>query len=208
VTNNNLPGVNLAAFQKNSDLVEISMETPKRVGILITFLVFGVFGVWAAIAPISGAAHGSGLVTVKSYKKLVQHLEGGLRAPADRDVVGQRHQDHGQEGREAFVEIGDVDALDLREHQVAHQDQGRRRGLARDDPREWRKGNREQEQDAGDHRCEACAGTVGHAGGALDVRGVRRHAGQAADDRCDAVDHQDRRSRGQTSQASRSSATR
>jgi epimerase transport system membrane fusion protein len=54
------------------------MDTPMRVGLLIIFLVFGIFGVWAAVAPIEGAAHAPGIVVVKTYKKLVQHLEGGI----------------------------------------------------------------------------------------------------------------------------------
>ncbi len=57
---------------------ETSMEMPRRVGLIIFFLVFGVFGVWASIAPLGAFAVASGVVTVKSYKKTVQHLEGGL----------------------------------------------------------------------------------------------------------------------------------
>ena len=41
-------------------------------------LVFGVFGVWAAVAPLDGAAYAPGSVTVKSYSQVVQHLEGGI----------------------------------------------------------------------------------------------------------------------------------
>ncbi|PCI77070.1 MAG: hemolysin secretion protein D [SAR86 cluster bacterium] len=55
-----------------------SMETPKRFGLGLFFLVFGVFGLWATLAPIEGAAHAPGTVAVKSYKKIVQHLEGGI----------------------------------------------------------------------------------------------------------------------------------
>ncbi|MFT4817462.1 MAG: epimerase transport system membrane fusion protein [Pseudohongiellaceae bacterium] len=55
-----------------------SMETPKRFGLGLFFLVFGVFGLWASLAPIEGAAHAPGTVAVKSYKKIVQHLEGGI----------------------------------------------------------------------------------------------------------------------------------
>jgi len=55
-----------------------SIEMPKRVGLIIFFLVFGVFGVWAAFAPINGAAHAAGTVLVKSNNKIVQHLEGGI----------------------------------------------------------------------------------------------------------------------------------
>lgn len=57
---------------------ETSMEVPRRVGLIIFFLVFGVFGVWASVAPIDGAAVASGVVTVRTYKKTVQHLEGGI----------------------------------------------------------------------------------------------------------------------------------
>jgi len=58
--------------------VDTSMAIPKRVGLIILFLVFGVFGFWAAYAPINAAAHASGVVTVESYKKIIQHLEGGI----------------------------------------------------------------------------------------------------------------------------------
>lgn len=54
------------------------MEMPKRVGMVIFFLVFVVFGGWSAFAPLGGAAHAPGLVTVESYSKVVQHLEGGI----------------------------------------------------------------------------------------------------------------------------------
>jgi membrane fusion protein, epimerase transport system len=52
----------------------------KRTGLIAAFLVFGVFGVWATTAPIDGASHAQGTVTVRSHKKLVQHLEGGIIA--------------------------------------------------------------------------------------------------------------------------------
>lgn len=51
---------------------------PKRVGFTIFFLVFGVFGVWSTFAPISGAALAAGTVAVRSNKKIIQHLEGGI----------------------------------------------------------------------------------------------------------------------------------
>jgi epimerase transport system membrane fusion protein len=51
---------------------------PRRIGYIILALVFGVFGGWACIAPLDSAALGQGLVTVKSYRKTVQHLEGGI----------------------------------------------------------------------------------------------------------------------------------
>ena len=57
-----------------------SMDGAKRIGLGLLTLVFGVFGLWAATAPLDGAAFGAGTVTVKSYKKTVQHLEGGIVA--------------------------------------------------------------------------------------------------------------------------------
>lgn len=57
---------------------DTSMDIPKRVGFIIFFLVFGVFGVWAAVAPLDGAARAPGMVMVKSNKKSIQHLEGGI----------------------------------------------------------------------------------------------------------------------------------
>ncbi|MDA1370916.1 MAG: HlyD family type I secretion periplasmic adaptor subunit [Proteobacteria bacterium] len=60
------------------DQIETSMEGPKRVGLFIFFLVFIVFGGWAAFAPLGGAAQAPGRVTVESYSKVVQHLEGGI----------------------------------------------------------------------------------------------------------------------------------
>jgi epimerase transport system membrane fusion protein len=54
------------------------IETPKRVGLTALVLVFGVFGVWAAVAPLDSASHAGGEVTVRSYTKVIQHLEGGI----------------------------------------------------------------------------------------------------------------------------------
>lgn len=72
-TNSNLP-----ATIPTTDVVPVSMDGPRRIGLTILFLVFGVFGVWAALAPLDGAAHAPGVVTVKSYKKVIQHFEGGI----------------------------------------------------------------------------------------------------------------------------------
>ncbi len=58
--------------------LETSLEQPRRIGTLMLLIVFGGFGLWSALAPIEGAAHAPGSVTVRSYKKLIQHLEGGI----------------------------------------------------------------------------------------------------------------------------------
>jgi membrane fusion protein, epimerase transport system len=50
----------------------------RHIGIIIIVVVFGGFGLWAALAPLSSAALAPGVVTVESYSKTVQHLEGGI----------------------------------------------------------------------------------------------------------------------------------
>lgn len=48
------------------------------VGFGILFLFFGVFGVWAAFAPLGSGAIATGTVNVAGNQKIVQHLEGGI----------------------------------------------------------------------------------------------------------------------------------
>lgn len=50
----------------------------RRIGYAVLFVTFGLFGSWAALAPLDSAALAPGVVTVKSYRKTVQHLEGGI----------------------------------------------------------------------------------------------------------------------------------
>ena len=50
----------------------------RRLGYGILIVVFGIFGTWAAVAPLDGAVHAPGVVTVQTYRKTVQHLEGGI----------------------------------------------------------------------------------------------------------------------------------
>ena len=57
---------------------DTNLGTHKRFGILLFALLFGFGGIWATTAPIDGAASGAGEVTVRSYSKIVQHLEGGI----------------------------------------------------------------------------------------------------------------------------------
>lgn len=48
------------------------------IGVVAVLLVFGGFGSWAALAPLSSAAIGPGVISVERYRKTVQHLEGGI----------------------------------------------------------------------------------------------------------------------------------
>ncbi|MCC7265026.1 MAG: HlyD family type I secretion periplasmic adaptor subunit [Candidatus Latescibacteria bacterium] len=70
------------------------LARPARIGFALLVVVFGVFGIWAAVAPLEEAAHAPGRVTVASYSKPVQHLEGGIVAAilvgnGDRVAAGQ-----------------------------------------------------------------------------------------------------------------------
>lgn len=47
-------------------------------GGLVIAAFFGVFGTWAAVAPLESAAIAQGVVSVDGRRKTVQHLEGGL----------------------------------------------------------------------------------------------------------------------------------
>lgn len=68
----------ITQFEHNFDDMPTSDRGIRRIGLTIVLLVFGIFGIWAAFAPLSNAVHGSGFVTVQSYRKTVQHLEGGI----------------------------------------------------------------------------------------------------------------------------------
>ena len=57
---------------------DTDLSSNARSGLLLFFLLFGFGGIWATTAPINGAALASGEVTVRSYSKTVQHLEGGI----------------------------------------------------------------------------------------------------------------------------------
>ena len=56
----------------------ISDRRTRRLGFSILIVVFGIFGTWAAFAPLDGAVHAPGVVTVQTYRKTVEHLEGGI----------------------------------------------------------------------------------------------------------------------------------
>ncbi len=47
-------------------------------GLIVILVFFGVFGSWAALAPISGAVIAPGSVVVGTKRKIVQHREGGI----------------------------------------------------------------------------------------------------------------------------------
>jgi HlyD family secretion protein len=59
------------------DLLKLTKK-PRRMGIIVMIIFFGVFGLWASFAPLDGAAIATGEIITKSNKKIIQHLEGGI----------------------------------------------------------------------------------------------------------------------------------
>lgn len=60
------------------------------IGSVIVLISLGVFGAWSYFAPMDSSALAPGIVTVKSYSKTVQHLDGGIVSKIlvkDGDIV-------------------------------------------------------------------------------------------------------------------------
>ena len=55
-----------------------SLRGPAIACMSVVVAFFGVFGVWAALAPISSAAVATGVVSPEGSRKTIQHLEGGI----------------------------------------------------------------------------------------------------------------------------------
>ncbi len=73
--------MNIKKASKNNlseNTVNSDDKPVRRMGYLILFFTLGIFGVWSAVAPIASSSLATGVVTVKSHRKTVQHLEGGI----------------------------------------------------------------------------------------------------------------------------------
>lgn len=67
--------------RENSSLPDtvLTDDRPIRwIGVFVLLSTLGVFGAWSYWAPIDGAAIAPGFVVVKSHRKTVQHLDGGI----------------------------------------------------------------------------------------------------------------------------------
>ena len=58
-------------------IVSDSIKGPTLVGLLIIVAFFGIFGGWAAMAPLNGAVLADAVVKVQGNRKSVQHFDGG-----------------------------------------------------------------------------------------------------------------------------------
>jgi len=62
----------------DNETVDTSVAVPKSIGFLVITIVFGFLIGWSYLAPLESAAYAPGFVTVESYRKTIQHLEGGI----------------------------------------------------------------------------------------------------------------------------------
>ncbi|MBD8066786.1 HlyD family type I secretion periplasmic adaptor subunit [Devosia sp. PTR5] len=81
-----------------------SILRPSLAGVAVISVFFAGMGGWAATAPLSAAAHAGGQIRVESYRKTVQHLEGGVV----RDIL-VREGDLVEAGQE-LLRLDDVQA--------------------------------------------------------------------------------------------------
>lgn len=66
-------------LDSQQQVAALSNDRPIRIiGMIVLISTLGVFGVWACLAPIAGAAVAPGYLVVKSHKRTVQHRDGGI----------------------------------------------------------------------------------------------------------------------------------
>jgi len=58
--------------------LDAALRGPRLLGLVTAFLFFGIFGIWAWLAPLSSAAVAPGVVSPDGARRTVQHLEGGI----------------------------------------------------------------------------------------------------------------------------------
>ncbi len=66
-----------AMIEKNVNLITDDRSV-RAIGIIILATTFGILGTWSYFAPLDGAALATGYVKVKSHRKTIQHLDGGI----------------------------------------------------------------------------------------------------------------------------------
>lgn len=67
-------------MQKNKDMSDKNFSPAPYItaGYAVIFLGLGVFGTWAATAPLASAVVAPGQLSVETNRKTIQHLEGGI----------------------------------------------------------------------------------------------------------------------------------
>ncbi len=60
------------------DVLDVDYTPIRNFGLLVLMVTVGIFGTWSYFAPIGSSALALGSVAVKSHRKTVQHLDGGI----------------------------------------------------------------------------------------------------------------------------------
>jgi HlyD family type I secretion membrane fusion protein len=94
----------VAAIKTRFHAIEDATFEARRFGFAVILAFFVIGGLWAAVAPLSSAAIAPGVVSPKSSRQTVQHLEGGII----RDLL-VHEGDHVTAG-ETLITLEDVSA--------------------------------------------------------------------------------------------------
>ncbi|MCU7836176.1 MAG: HlyD family type I secretion periplasmic adaptor subunit [gamma proteobacterium symbiont of Taylorina sp.] len=73
-----LPENSAEKLSGDSETVDTNVAVPRFIGMALIVIVFGFLMGWSFIAPLDSAAYAPGFVVVESYRKTIQHLEGGI----------------------------------------------------------------------------------------------------------------------------------
>ena len=77
---------------ENGTTIVTDDSSIRAIGIIILVFTLGILGGWGYLAPIDSAALAPGFVTVKSHRKTIQHLDGGIVSQLlakDGDIVNE-----------------------------------------------------------------------------------------------------------------------
>ena len=83
---------NISAPDSSITSLHTNHKPIRLIGMVIVFITFGLFGVWACFAPLDSSSLATGVVVVKSHKRTVQHLDGGIVSKIfakDGDLVNE-----------------------------------------------------------------------------------------------------------------------
>lgn len=101
---NAIAGVKVHSGNNNVVALKTDDGAYQRLGVWVLVLVFGVFAVWAAFAPLGSFAVAQGKVVVQTQNQVIQHREGGV---IDEILVDDG--DHVKKGQQLMV-ISPTDA--------------------------------------------------------------------------------------------------
>ena len=95
---NAIAGVKVTSEENNVIQLPLDDTAYQRLGLIVLVVVFGIFTIWAALAPLGNHAMASGRVEVQMKKQTIQHREGGII----QDILVQ-DGDHVEKGQTLMV---------------------------------------------------------------------------------------------------------